>query len=228
MPRCSARARILAAAALGLVLVPVASGCTEEPAAGEASVSKAVADCRDRWHEVAGTVAGLDQDTDPSALADRWTSVLATIDYYENTESADGCETTVAAQEKAIEDLRAFVERVRPFDMTYQLSRVSAAVDVYLHDPLPAPTKDARGRTVRPPSQDAVRAALQTLADDGATANQDLAPGWGQLESVELTDAAAVSSALSDLNFLAQDSAAWKRCEAALTVIDAALTAQAR
>jgi hypothetical protein len=67
---------------------------------------------------------------------------------------------------------------------------------------------------------------MATLADDAAAANAELQPGWQETTSVDLTDAAAVTKSMQDLDFLAQDSPHWRRCEEALQVLVAAIRAQ--
>ncbi|MFL6154875.1 MAG: hypothetical protein ACJ72D_02205 [Marmoricola sp.] len=222
MSRPTAPALVLA----GVVLSLLAAGCGADPAPVKASTTQSLKECRSQWHDVAESVIGLDQDTDPSALASRWTSVVATVDYYRTAPSAKGCQANVETQLKAITLLRQFSERLRPYDMAYQLRRVSASIDLYLHDALPAAQRNGAGKLVRPPTKAAVSAAMATLTSKAATANDELQPGWEQLASVELEDSAAVASALQDLDFLAQDSPGWRESEAALQVLVAAVQAQ--
>jgi hypothetical protein len=152
--------------------------------------------------------------------------VIATVEYYRTTDSAKDCPTTIVGQLQAITSLRLFSEKLRPYDMTYQLSQARAAIDLYLHEPLPEPVRGEDGRLVEPPSKDAVAAAMQTLAEDAEQANVELAPGWGQISSVDLNDVEALTTTMQDLDFLAQDSPAWVRCEEALQVLVAAIRAQ--
>ena len=56
-----------------------ATSCGGKKAAGTAA-STSLEDCRSQWHDVAESVVGLDQDDNPSALASRWNSVVATIE----------------------------------------------------------------------------------------------------------------------------------------------------
>lgn len=188
--------------------------------------SSALEECHDQWAEVAESIVGLDEDPNPSALATRWTSVVATVDYYRNTETAKDCQTQVESQVKAITLLRQFSDRLHPYDMAYQLARVNASIDLYLHEPLPTPARNENGKLVKPPTKAAVTAAITTLTAQASKANSELQPGWGQLASVELTDPAAVKTALDDLDFLAQDSPSWRQCQAALQVVVAAVQAQ--
>lgn len=214
-------------AALTLVLGAVASGCgADQPAGDPTGVPQTLQECRDQWREVGESILGLDEDPNPSALASRWNSIAATVVLYENTESAANCQDTIEKQIIAIDQLREFTDQLRPFDMEYQLSQVSAAVDLYLNDDLPAPTKDAEGRAVAPPSKAAVRDAAAELTEFSVGATADLQPGWAQLATVELTDADAVRAALDDLKTLAQAGPSWTACQTALQVIRAAITAQ--
>ncbi len=228
------------APALALVVVVGLTGaCGSDPArpdpstgsasqgaskAGSKAGSKKA--CRDQWHDVAETVLGLDQDTDPSALASRWTSVIATIDYYETAATVKDCQQTIEAQVRAISALRQFSQRLRPYDMAYQLRQVGPPVALYLGDPLPAPTRDETGKLVRPPRKRDVDLALRQLQAYAATADADLQTGWRELASVDLGGAVALRTALSGLDQLAQDSEAWQRSERALQVIVAAIHAQ--
>lgn len=220
------RHRIAAVLVTALALTLGATACGGQKPAPSAT-STLLADCRNQWHDVAETVVGLDEDTNPSALATRWNSVVATIDYYENTTTEKDCQTNIETQVKANSLLRSFSEKLRPYDMAYQLTRVSAAADLYVHDPLPSASRNENnGKLIKPPAKAAVATALATLTTDAVTANTELQPAWDQLASVELTDEAAVTAALGDLDSLAQDSPAWGRCEQALQVLVAAITAQ--
>jgi hypothetical protein len=221
MPRPPLTVVVVTALALGFGTV----GCGAEKKDAQATPTS-LQDCRDQWHDVAESIVGLDEDNDPSALASRWTSVLATVDYYENTDTAKGCQENVEAQVKAITLLRQFSDKLRAYDMAYQVARAAASIDLYLHDPLPAPARNENGKLIQPPTQAAVTAAFQTLTEQAPSANTELQPGWAQLASVELTDAEAVTAALKDLDFLAQDSPSWRQCEQALQIVTAAISAQ--
>ncbi|MCW2854687.1 MAG: hypothetical protein JWR52_302 [Marmoricola sp.] len=225
MPRQTRRPSLRAAAVPALALALTVSGCgaNRAPASTE---SQALRQCRAQWRDVAQSVAGLDGDTNPSALATRWTTVIATVAYYQGTASAKGCRATVATQVRAITALRDFSTPLRPYDMAYQAEAVAPAVDLYLHDPLPAPVRSTRGKNVPPPSKQAVTTAAATLGEHAAQANADLAPAWEQFASVEITDDATVRSAMADLDSLARSSVDWTACEQALQVILTAERAQ--
>jgi len=220
--------------AVAIALLPALAACggngpgsdgTAHPPASS-TVPQSVKDCQDQWHDVAESVLGLDQDTNPSSLASRWTTVIATVDYYRTSTEVKDCQATIEAQQQAITALRQFSERLRPYDMTYQLDRVRAAVDLYLHDPVPSPAKGTNGHRVKAPTHAQVAAALATLTAEAAAANADLQPGWDHLASITLEDASTVSDALDDLDALAQAGEHWTRCQQALQVIVSAERAQ--
>jgi hypothetical protein len=214
-------------AALVAVLAAALVACGKAPAPSAAATSdRALQECRAQWRDVGDSVLGMDQDPHPSALADRWTTVIATVDYYRNTDTAKDCQARVETQLKAISALRQFSEKLRPYDMTYQLDQLRAAIDLYLNDPLPTPVKDDSGKKVPPPGKAAVKAAMQTLTDNAEQANTELAPGWAQTTSVDLTDVTTLTKTMQDLDFLAQDSPHWRTCEEALQVLVAAVRAQ--
>ena len=217
---------VAVAGALALAVLPVLAGCDDAEQSAGKPVPQAVKQCRAQWHEVAESVIGLDEDTDPSALASRWTTVIATVDYYETSSSEKDCQARIDSQVEAIAALRQFSERLRPYDMSYQRDRVSAAVDLYLHDPVPADVRAANGKKVKAPSHQAVQDALETLTNEAAAADAELQPGWAQLASVSLDDEAAISAALRDLDLLAQSGTHWRACQQALQVIVAATRAQ--
>lgn len=215
-------AALVAALLLGLGT----TGCSEEKSRAAEPEPTGLSECREQWEDVAESVEGLDEDARPSALAPRWTSVLATVDYYVTSDTAEDCQQHIETQLEAITALRQFSTRVQPFDMEFQADQVAPDVGRYLADPLPAPVKGAKGKLVKPPTKEAVSQALDVLTDNAAAANSELAPGWGQLNALELTDETAVTTALQDLDFLAKDSPSWVTCNNALQVILAAVRAQ--
>lgn len=214
------------AAALVLGLGACGQGRDTTSATRAAKAERALQECRAQWRDVGNSVMGMDEDPNPSALADRWNSVIATVDYYQTSAGAKDCQATIETQLKAVTSLRQFSDKLRPYDMTYQLSQVQAAVDLYLHEPLPAAVRGENGKRVPPPSKAAVSTAMRTLTENAAAANTELEPGWGQTSSVDLTDVAGLTRTMKDLDFLAQDSPHWRRCEQALQVLVAAIRAQ--
>jgi len=209
------------------VLAVTLSGCGDDAhSEARAKAERAIKDCRAQWSDVGDSVAGMDQDPNPSALAERWNSVIATVDYYKTSTSAKNCQANVETQLKAVTSLREFSDKLHPYDMAYQLAQVRASVDLYLNDPLPAPVRDENHKLVKPPTKAAVTTAMQTLTDNAAPANAELEPGWEQTKSVDLTDVNALTTTMQDLDFLAQDSPHWRKCEEALQVLVAAIRFQ--
>lgn len=219
--------RTTLAVALAAVAATGLAGCGDDgrPSA-DRTEARALEECRTQWREVGQSVVGMDQDTNPSALSDRWTTVIATVDYYSSVDTPDGCQHAIETQLKAVTALRQFSDKLRPYDMTYQLAQAKAAIDLYLHEPLPDPARGENGKLVRPPTKAAVTKAMATLSEHAAQANAELAPGWAQTQSVDLTDVTALTKTMQDLDFLAQDSPHWRRCEEALQVVVAAIRAQ--
>ena len=221
---------VAVAGALALVVAPLVAGCDGGSSTPKKQSNRSgptsVRECRDQWHDVAESVLGLDQDPDPSSLASRWTTVIATVDYYENTATAKDCQATVESQVRAITALRQFSDRLRPYDMSYQLEQVAATVDLYLHDPLPPAVRGAHHKLVKPPTHEQVQAAMTTLTTEAAAANAELQPAWEHLASVSIDDDAAVAAALDDLDSLARAGTHWTACQQALQVIVAAQRAQ--
>jgi hypothetical protein len=214
-------------AAVATALVVAMAGCGSDSDGGDATkAERALEECHAQWRDVGETVVGMDQDPNPSALADRWTSVVATVEYYKTADRIEDCQATIETQLDAVTALRQFSEKLRPYDMTYQLSQVRAAIDLYVNDPLPAPARNENHKLVRPPSKEDVSAAMQTLSENAAQANVELEPGWEQTKSVDLTDVTALTKTMQDLDFLAQDSPHWRDCEAALQVLVLAIRFQ--
>lgn len=205
----------------------VVSGCggDEEPPSASTGTRAGTA-CVEQWERTADSVLGLDQASSPSGLSSRWTAVIASIDYYLNSEPPADCQDLVEAQDTEIASLRQFSEKLRPYDMSYQLEQVRPGIDLYLHDPLPVPTRNENGALVRPPTKDAVLAAFRTLTAGAGSADSDLDAGWSQMATVDLDDVDALRSAVTDLDDLAQSSSSWRECEAALQVLVAAIRAQ--
>jgi hypothetical protein len=219
--------RALLRATVATLLVVALAACGQGAKSDtDAKAARALKDCRAQWADVGESVLGLDQDPNPSALADRWNNVIATVQYYKTVDSAKNCQSTIETQLKAVTSLRQFGEKLHPYDMTYQLEQVRAAVDLYLNDPLPEPVRGPGHKVVKPPTKEAVTQAMQTLTDNAQQANEELAPGWEQTKSVDLTDVTALTTTMQDLDFLAQDSPHWRQCEEGLQVLVAAIRFQ--
>jgi hypothetical protein len=220
-PPSSTRAflRVSAAAVLAVVLAACGQGARSD---ADTKAERALKACHAQWSDVGDSLLGLDQDPNPSALAARWNNVIATVQYYGTVGTPKSCQSTIETQLEAVTALRRFSDRLHPYDMTYQLEQVRAAIDLYLNDPQPKPARGADHRLVRPPTKAAVTQAMSTLTDNAQQANEELQPGWEQTTSVDLTDVAALTKTMQDLDFLAQDSPHWRRCEEALQVLVAA------
>jgi hypothetical protein len=216
----------LRACVVGALAVSLVACGQDSKSDSEAKAERALKACRAQWAEVGDSVMGLEQDPHPSALADRWNSVVATVEYYKSTKSARNCQHLIEAQLKAVTSLRQFSEKLRPYDMTYQLDQVRAAVDLYVNDPLPQPVRGPNHKLVRPPTKAAVSQSMQALTGNAQLANEELEPGWEQTKSVDLTDVEALTKTMQDLDFLAQDSPHWRQCEEALQVLVAAIRFQ--
>ncbi|MET0837297.1 MAG: hypothetical protein ABWY19_00845 [Marmoricola sp.] len=230
------RAR-LGHAAVAAAIVLLLAGCgNDEPA--EDQPSKAAQSCRDDWKELAAKVRGNDTKTNPSALAQRWTSVAATVDYYATSATAEGCDEAIAQQEEAISALEEFGEKLAPYDMELRLEQVRDAAEAYAAGPTPAPSpspspakkgdkkkqKKAK-QPPAPPSPPTISNAVKTLVAQAPVATEQQGPGWQQASVVELSDKAAVAKAVKDLAFLSTESSAWRACRAALARINTALAA---
>ena len=226
-------------AVLGAVLVLVVAGCgsggtkDDEP-------SKAAVACRDQWKDLGKQVRGNDEKSNPSALAPRWNSVVATIEYYASSAKASGCDKAIDRQKEAISSLTKFGTKLAPYDMGCGWSRCATT---------PRPTRPRPARRQPPPAPRRrtrrSRRNRKAEADPGArtfhhqrrgedldqpgagghhTARPRLAAGAGRGAS----DPAAVAKAVKDLAFLSTESAAWRACQGSSAQIKVALAAAAK
>jgi hypothetical protein len=226
------RARVgQAAAAFALALLLAACGSDEEP---EGQPSQAAQECRDAWKELAAQIRGNDTRTNPSALAERWTSVAATVDYYATSATGKGCEEAIDRQEEAITALEEFGTKLAPYDMELRLEQVRDRAEAYAAGPTPSPSPSPKGEKKKqkkakqppaPPSPPTISNAVKTLVAQAPAATEQQGPGWQQARVVELTDDAAVAKAVKDLAFLSTESPAYRACRAALAQINRALAA---
>ena len=109
-PRPAVVACVAAVAALSLA----GCGSSEEPRAAEPTpVSKDVAECREQWRDLGETVADRAEGDTPSDLASRWTSLVATIDYYATSAKESDCDDRLVDQRKSITTLDAFAASLR-------------------------------------------------------------------------------------------------------------------
>lgn len=177
--------------------------------------------CRKEWRDVAQQVYEMDSEHYPSALSERWSTIMASAEYQRDFGDGKDCSKQIGATIDSIDTLRRFSTRLRAFDMEYQANIVAPQAELYLTDDLPKPRKG-----VKPPAKRLVRSAYQLLRDRADDANQQLTPAWQQAMSVDLADAEAVGRAIKDLDRLAVSSPAFRDCQAALDVIVRAIKAQ--
>ena len=243
MHRPSVRAgrAAVAGAALALLLTACGSGGGSD----DEGPSKATVACRSDWSDLSKQVKGRDSKTNPSALAPRWNSVVATIDYYRSSAKSSGCEKALTQQKAAISALDTFGTTLAPYDMELRLVEVRDDAEAYATGPTPsaspapvaecqrssqgreeeaeqaeeaeatAAATDPHGRRSRP--EDAHRAGTR----GHAAAGPGLAAGTGrraQRRRGRREDAAGPG-------FLSTESAAYRACQAALAQITLGLAA---
>lgn len=219
-------------AALGVALVLLVAGC-----GGTATKSdgpdKATVACRGQWKDLGKQVRGNDQKTNPSALAERWNSVVATIDYYTQAATSKGCDEAISRQKAAITALTSYGTKLAPYDMELQLAEIRDRAGAYASGPTPSSTPTPKNKKKQkkpkgpppPPAPSTVAAALKSMTTQAPVATQQQGPGWQQADVIELTDPAAVTKSVKDLAFLSTESSAWRSCKASLTLIKRALAA---
>jgi hypothetical protein len=204
-----------------LVVLLVAAGCghpTPPPPTTAAGPTRDAQACRDQWHDLGTELQDRAAATEPSALPARWNSVVATVGYYATSATAADCPAALDAQRTAATALTAFSAQVRRFDPAYQLAQLRPRAATYVAGPLPKPTR-VKGKRVPPVPKRTVRTALATLTASAPRAVADMADGWHELDTLDLTNAAAVRAALADLAFLAQDSQPFRACAQAAAVL---------
>src|SRR3954453_18942084 len=129
-------------AALGVALVLVLSACGSGGSSDDGP-SKVATACRGEWKDLGKQVRGNDEKTNPSALAQRWNSVIATIDYYVTSAKASGCTDAIDEQKQAITALTEFGEKLAPYDMELRLEQVRDDAEAYAAGPRPTPSPSA-------------------------------------------------------------------------------------
>ena len=221
---------------LVLALLLAVSGCgsNDENDNKVDQPSKAAVACRKDWKALETKVGGRDEQTHPSALAARWNTVAATIDYYATSASAKDCGTTLSRQGKAMDDLKAFGARLARYDMELRLADVKSDAEAYAagaRPPAPKASKPAKGKKkakkpARPPKPADVAAALKTLTRQAPLATEQQKAGWEQAHVAELGDARAVKKAVKDLSFLSSESSAYRICTDRLALVRKALSAK--
>lgn len=210
---------------LGASLALSGAGCAQQaqrdPAAKASSqVSSAEKACRAEWKSFGKTLDGRDEVTEPSGLASRWNSVIATVDYYATSAKASACGDQLQAQKASADALTSYAGTLQRWDMQHQLAVVKPKAEAYAARP--APKKKPRGKQAKPePKQ--VRQALGTLTTAAPKATAEMEPGWQEATTAEIGDKAAVKKVTDDLSFLSTDSPSYAQCERALAVIHKAV-----
>jgi hypothetical protein len=234
-PRARA-ARVLAA---GAALVMLLAGCGSDPEPNkDTGPSEETLVCRGKWEDLGKQVQGNDQKTNPSALAERWNNVVATINYYSSAAKDSDCGEAIDRQEQAISALTAFGAKLAPYDMELRLEQVRDQAEAYAtgpRPPRPTPSPAPKGKKKNqekpkklplPPKPSSIADAVKKLIAQAPKATEQQGPGWQQARVVELSDRKAVAKAIKDLRFLSSESAAYRASREALAQIRVALAAQ--
>lgn len=212
-------------ALLATLLLALAVGCGGTSTPEGPTEAEQVEACRAQWRDVGLTIVDMDTDPLPSGLAQRWSSIMAGVDFKAQNPGST-CVLEIEQQVRAIDTLRKYAARLQPYDMEYQLMQVRSAINLYLHDPLPGRYEDDNGEKVTPPRKPAVRRALEVLERNAATANAELRPAWDQASTIDLTSADQIRTSIKDIDRLASSSLAFQKCEQVLQVLVAAIRAQ--
>jgi len=215
------------------------AGCGSEPKPKDTGPSKETLACRSEWSDLGKQVQGNDEKTNPSALASRWNSVVATIDYYSSSAKDSDCDEAIDKQKQAITALTAFGTKLAPYDMELRLEQVRSAAEAYAagpRPPRPTPSAAPKGKKKKkaekpkklplPPKPSSIGDAVKRLTAQAPKATEEQGPGWQQARVVELSDAKAVAKAVKDLAFLSSESAAYKASRKALAEIRVAIAAK--
>lgn len=230
-------ARAGCAALAGVALALLLAGCGGGAKAADHGPSKDTLACRGEWKDLGKQVQGNDQKTNPSALAARWNSVVATIDYYATGATDSDCGDTIREQRDAMTALTSFGEKLAPYDMELRLEQVRDDAEAYAAAPRPSPSPSPtpKGSTKKnkkkpkppplPPAPATIGAAMKAFATQAPLATEQQGPGWQQARVAELTDTAAVAKTVKDLAFLSTESAAYRACQVYLAKIRLALAA---
>ena len=215
------------------------AACGSDPKPKDTGPSKETLACRAEWKDVGKQVRGNDQKTYPSALASRWNTIVATINYYSSSAEDSDCGEAIDRQEQAISALTAFGAKLAPYDMELRLEQVRDRAEAYAagpRPPRPSPSPAPKGKKRQnnkkpkqlplPPKPSSIGDAVKKLVAQAPKATEQQTPGWQQARVVELSDKKAVAKAVKDLAFLSSESAAYRACRKALTEIRVALAAE--
>ncbi len=197
--------RWLLAAGLGLALL---SGCDDSGTA-EQEASGAAAQCRSQWQRLRASYDGRGVATLPSDLAARWQTLAAAASFQENT-TASSCSVALGAMRATADQIDALTTRLRPYDLSWALTDRSPAVT------------EALGASSRgtPKLRRRMRSALAALERAAPAAAADMNAGWQTANTVDLDEPAQVHTLMSDMDFLARDSAPYGTGRAALARVD--------
>jgi hypothetical protein len=222
-----------------VAVVLLVAGCGSDHATSKGP-DKATVACRGQWKDLGKQVRGNDQKPNPSALAERWNSVVVTISYYADSAKSSGCDDAIERQKQAISALTDYGEKLAPYDMELRLAEIRDQAEAYASGPRPSPSPSAsptpknkvhekKQKKPRPPplppAPAAIAAAVTSMTAQAPVATQQQGPGWQQANVIELTDSAAVAKSVKDLAFLSTESPAWRSCNASLALIKRALAA---
>jgi hypothetical protein len=230
-PRRARVGRHGTAAGVAVTLVIALAGCGSDEPEKSDEPSKAALDCREEWNALGGEIADKDERTNPSALASRWGSISAAVEHYRSAAEASDCDETLEEEKANIAALTSLSGKLARFDMELRLLQVRDEAARYAKGPRP-PAPKAEGkkgkkqkRPPRPPKPAEVAAALKTLTRQAPIATQQQGPGWQQAEAIDLDDAKAVKKTVKDLDFLSEESQAYRASSNALATIRRALAA---
>ena len=223
-------------AVLGVALVLLLAGCGGNGPSPSDRPDNATTACRSQWKDLGKQVRGNDEKSNPSALAERWNTIVASIDYHASSAKPSGCDEAVQQQKAAITALTSFGTKLAPYDMELRVAQIRDQAQAYADGPAPRPSPTPKGKDKKkqkkkaeaPPTPAQVAAALKALATQAPLATEQQGPGWAQARVVELSDSAAVAKAVKDLAFLSTESPAWRTCAALLTRIRTALAAASK
>jgi hypothetical protein len=231
-PRRARVRRHGAAAGVAVVLVMGLAGCGSDESAKPEGPSRAALQCREQWNALGGEIADKDERTNPSALAPRWGSISAAVEHYRSAAEGSDCDETLEKEKSAVAKLTSFSSKLARFDMELRLVQVRDEAAKYAQGPRPPAPKAEKGkkgkkqkRAPRPPKPAEVAAALKTLTRQAPAATEQQRPGWQQAEAIDLDDAKAVKKAVKDLDFLSEESKAFRASSSALATIRRALAA---
>lgn len=190
------------------------SACGADSSGDEttARAEKAQQECRKSWAGLRSLDKQYVARPDvASALASRWDTMQASIAYYVVNADADDCGALLDKQRAGMLSLTRIGHDLRAYDMPYQLSAAEGSLGDYLE------THDVSSLGKK------LTAAFYALRTYAPVADSDLAPGFDELNKIDVTDDKQVKKAIKGIRLLAHQSDAFKACEASLKIIDSDL-----